>query len=283
MKKKVLFPALAFSGGGIAYMLRLMQNLTGFEAATGLPVAGNLWAMLLPGFLALVMALAFLLALRIPVCKWDPTDFGSSFSSSNSGFIMLLTAGIFLLGLSGLLQLATNLGLLPDVAVLTATGLSRRALSTGKDGLLEAVLALLSAYCLFTTLPACRRTGSREAGRSAAPAASVNGLLLVLPVIAMVVRLVLRYRQDSVNPTLAAYYIPLLALILVTMALYLLAGFAFQSSSSRAFLLCSTAAIILCIAALADNQPLYSSLFYAGFALTLSSYLCLRISRIRMI
>ena len=268
MKKKVLYPALAFGGGGIAYMLRLMQNLTGFEAATGLPVAGNLWAMLLPAFLALVLALALLLVARVPVCKWDPTDFESSFSSSSSAFLILLTAGIFLLGLSGLLQLAANLGLLPDVTVLTASGLSRRTLSTGRGGLLEALSTLLSASCLFTTLPACRRSGSREAGRTGIPAARVNGLFLVLPVIAMVVRLVLRYRQDSVNPTLAAYYIPLLALILVTMALYLLAGFAFQSGSSRAFLLCATAAIILCIAALADDQPLYSSLFYAGCAET---------------
>lgn len=283
MKKKVLYPALAFGGGGIAYMLRLTQNLTGFEAVTGLPVAGNLWAMLLPAFLALVLALALLLVARVPVCKWDPTDFESSFSSSSSGFLMLLTAGIFLLGLSGLLQLAANLGLLPDVTVLTASGLSRRALSTGRGGLLEALSTLLSASCLSTTLPACRRSGSREEGRTGIPAARVNGLFLVLPVIAMVVRLVLRYRQDSVNPTLAAYYIPLLALILVTMALYLLAGFAFQSGSSRAFLLCATAAIVLCIAALADDQPLYSSLFYAGCALTLSGYLCLRLSRVRMI
>lgn len=283
MKKKFLFPALAFAGGGVAYMFRLMQNRTGFEAATGLPVAGNLWALLLPAFLALVLALALLLVLRIPVCKWDPTDFASSFSASGPGFLLLLTAGIFLLGLSGLLQLATNLGLLPEAAVLSAAGLSRRALSTGRAGLLEALAALLSAFCLLTTLPACRRSGSREAGRADAPAARVNGLLLVLPVIAMVVRLVLRYRQDSVNPTLAAYYVPLLALILVTMALYLLAGFAFQSGSSRAFLLCAAAAVILCVTALADRQPLYSSLFYAGFALTLSGYLCLRLSRIRMI
>lgn len=283
MKKKLLFPALAFVGGGIAYMLRLMQDLTGFEAATGLPVTGNLWAILLPIFLALVLTAALLLSLRVPTCKWDPTDFEASFSSSSSGLLMLPTAGIFLLGLSGLLQLAMNLGLLPDVAVLTASGLSRRALSTGRGGLLEAALTLLSAFCLFTTLPACRRSGSREAGRDDVPAARVNGLFLVLPVIAMVVRLVLRYRQDSVNPTLAAYYVPLLALILVTMALYLLAGFAFQTGSSRAFLLCTTAAIVLCITALADDQPLYSSLFYAGCALTLSGYLCLRLSRIRMI
>ncbi|MBQ7777844.1 MAG: hypothetical protein IJ396_02980 [Oscillibacter sp.] len=283
MKRKFLFPALAFAGGGFTYILRLMQNLTGFEADTGLPVAGNLWSMLLPAALALVLAAALLLAHRAPVCKWAPSGFEASFSSSSTGFLMLLTAGVFLLGISGLLQLAMNLGLLPDAVVLTASGLSARSVSTGSSGLIEGALTLLTAGCLFSTLPACRRSGSREAGRSAAPAASVNGLLLVLPVIAMVVRLVLRYRQDSVNPTLIAYYIPLLALVLVTMALYLLAGFAFQSGNSRTFLLCAMAAVVLCITALADDQPLYSSLFHAGFSLTLSGYLCLHVSRLRMI
>ena len=86
MKRKFLFPALAFAGGGFTYILRLMQNLTGFEADTGLPVAGNLWSMLLPAALALVLAAALLLAHRAPVCKWAPSGFEASFSSSSTGW-----------------------------------------------------------------------------------------------------------------------------------------------------------------------------------------------------
>ena len=48
MKKQLLFPALAVGGGAAALALRLAQNRTGFESSSGLPVAGNLWAMLLP-------------------------------------------------------------------------------------------------------------------------------------------------------------------------------------------------------------------------------------------
>ena len=264
MNRTSLFPALAFGGGALAYILRLMQNRTGFEFPSGLPVAGNLWAILLPVVLAVILAASLVLTVRIPKHEGR---FEDAFSSSRTGPLMLLTAGIFLLAISGALQLATNLGLLPDAVVLTASGLSSRSLSTGTTGLVEGGLMLLSALCLFSTVPACRRSGNRSA--------RVDGLYLLLPVIAMVVRLVLRYRQDSVNPTLAAYYIPLLALVLVTMALYLLAGFAFQSGSSQMFLPVCVMAIVLCAAALADAQPLYSTLSCAGFALSLSGYLCL--------
>ena len=44
MKKYAVYPLLALAGGAAAFVLRLAQNRTGFEAATGLPVAGNLWS-----------------------------------------------------------------------------------------------------------------------------------------------------------------------------------------------------------------------------------------------
>ena len=47
MKKYAAYPALVLAGGAAAFALRLAQNRTGFEAATGLPVAGNLWGRLL--------------------------------------------------------------------------------------------------------------------------------------------------------------------------------------------------------------------------------------------
>ena len=278
MNRTSLFPALAFGGGALAFLLRFMQNRTGFDPS-GLPVAGNLWAILLPVVLVLVLAAALILTGRGRSSKVEAACFEDAFSSFRTEFLALLAAGIFLLAISGALQAATNLGLLPDTAVLTASGLRGRSLSTGSAGLVEGVLTLLCAVCLFPTIRSCRCSGSRETNH-AAPA-GVNSLYLLLPVVAMVVRLVLRYRQDSVNPTLAAYYIPLLALVLVTMSLYLLAGFAFQSGSSRTFLPVSVMAIVLCAAALADAQPLYSSLFWLGSALSFSGYLCLHIGHLR--
>ena len=280
MNRTLLFPALAFGGGGLAYILRFMQNRTGFESS-GLPIAGNLWAILLLAVLALILAAALALIGRIRAPKGEFICFEDAFFSFRTGFLLLLTAGIFLLAISGVLQIATNLGLLPDTVVLTASGFRGRSLSTDTIGLISGGMTLLCAVCLFPTLSACRCSDSKDSD-SADTSSDTLGVSLLIPVITMVVQLVLRYRQDSVNPTLAAYYPSLLALILATMALYLLAGFAFQSGSSRAFVLWSTMAVVLCISALADAQPLYSIFFYAGFSLTLAGYLCLHTGHLHM-
>ena len=51
-KRLMIFPVL-FAGGAVAFGLRLAQNLTGFEADTGLPVPGNLPGLVLPLFLGI--------------------------------------------------------------------------------------------------------------------------------------------------------------------------------------------------------------------------------------
>ena len=42
MKKPLLLPFIALVGGAAAAVLRLLQNTTGFEEGTGLPIPGNL-------------------------------------------------------------------------------------------------------------------------------------------------------------------------------------------------------------------------------------------------
>lgn len=78
--------------------------------------------------------------------------------------------------------------------------------------------------------------GTREA--TPAPRGAVSGNVLLAPVGILVVRLVAAYRQDSVNPTLAAYYIELLALVFLTLAFYRLSSFAFRPGRPAA--LCFT-------------------------------------------
>ena len=163
MNRTSLFPALAFGGSALAYSFRLLQNRTGFEPS-GLPVSGSPWAILLPVVLALVLAASLILAGRIPSPKGNISCFEDAFSSFRTGPLTLLTAGIFLLAISGGLQMAANLGLLPDVTVLTASGLSRRTLSTGRGGLLEALSTLLSASCLFP--PAAAPAAARRAAQA---------------------------------------------------------------------------------------------------------------------
>ena len=77
MKKETLFPLAATAGGIVAFLLRFLQNRTGFEAATGLPVPGNIPGIALVLFLLLMAVGLFVLCRSIP----EPTTMTSPSSS----------------------------------------------------------------------------------------------------------------------------------------------------------------------------------------------------------
>lgn len=266
MKNIAVYPALALAGGGAAFALRLAQNRTGFESATGLPVPGNLWGRLLVGLLVLVGLVCFLLSRKLPAEKEDAFPaFSDAFTTHSLLLLTVLTAGVFLMAISGLLELAAGLGLMMGTAE--------------RLDLVQGVLTLASAGCLFSALPACRRRGDEPQLPEDGPSAShdAHGDLLLVSVAVLVVRLVTAYRQDSVNPALEAYYIGLLALVFLTLALYRLSSFAFRAGQTRRFVLYAVPAVVLCLAALADSRPLYDTLFFAGGGLTVLGFLLLRL------
>ena len=65
MKKYVLWPLLAAIGGVGAFLLRLLQRSTGFEVDTGLPIPGNLYAILLVAWFVVLAAVCLLGALPL--------------------------------------------------------------------------------------------------------------------------------------------------------------------------------------------------------------------------
>lgn len=266
MKRYAVYPALALAGGAAAFALRLAQNRTGFEAATGLPVTGNLWGRLLVGLLVLTAPACLLLTRKLPAeTEEQSPDFSGAFSTHSSPLLTVLVAGVFLFALSGLLEMASGLGLIPEAMEGSGSRLS----------LLLGGLTLVCAGCFFSVLPACRRSGARETEPHAPRA--VSGNLLLLPVGYLVARLVTAYRAESINPVLEAYYIDLLALVFLTLAFYRLSSFAFHVGQTRRFLLYAISAVMLCLAALADSRPLYDTLFFAGGGLTALGFLLLRL------
>ena len=70
MKKYVLWPLLAAIGGVGAFLLRLLQRSTGFEVDTGLPIPGNLYAILLVAWFV-VLAAVCLLAVPAVLLRHD--------------------------------------------------------------------------------------------------------------------------------------------------------------------------------------------------------------------
>lgn len=277
MKKEYALPLTAALGGAAACVLRLLQNHTGYEADTGLPIPGNFAALALAVLLA-GLAAALALTARFLPSEEDPGPvLPRDFSTENAGLLTLPMGGVFLLALSGLSDLAEGLRLLPEglvssrhaiYGILRAGGLG----FTPQGQLLMGGLTLAAAVSLFPVLAGCRR---REGGpRHKAPSA-----ITLLPVAALVVRLVLTYRVDSVHPSLTMYYVELLALVFMTLGFYRLSSFAFQAGRTRRFGLYAAASLVLCAASLADGSAYLSTLLlYAGGALTLTGFLLLRIA-----
>lgn len=280
MKKQWMLPLAAVLGGAVSFALRLAQRRTGFEADTGLPIPGAPAGIALAVLLAALAVLFFLLTRQLPRETENGPAFPADFAVGDARLLTLPVAGAFLMALSGLADLYEGLGLgslLAQMANAAGSGYDA-ALAAGSAGfsgrtqLLMGALSILSAAGLLLALYASRP------GDGAEPKA-VNGNLLLIAPVGLVVRLVLTYRIDSIDPALAAYYVELLALAFLTLGFYRLSSFAFRAGRTRRFALYASAAVTLSIAALADGSPYLSSLLlYAGGALALLGFLLLRLA-----
>ena len=106
MKKYVLWPLLAAIGGVGAFLLRLLQRSTGFEVDTGLPIPGNLYAILLVAWFVVLAAVCLLVARPLlPADREDPPLFPTGFSVASPGLLTPAVMGLFLLAASGVLDL----------------------------------------------------------------------------------------------------------------------------------------------------------------------------------
>ena len=255
----------ALAGGAVAFVLRLAQNRTGFEADTGLPLPGNCFAVLLPVFLAALALALFLLTRRLPGEREDtPLPFTGYFSARNTAALSLMVAGVFLWGLSGLgdIVFARIRPHLDADMLLFAI--------TPRMYILLGVLTALSAGTLYVLLCTCR------GGKRASKNPPLSGNLLLVPAGCLLIRLVLVYREDSVNPSLTVYYVEILALSLLILALYRASSFAFHCGRTRRFALYAACALVMCIATLADGHALPSTMLYLGGAALMLGLLLMR-------
>lgn len=270
-------PLLAVLGGAAAFCLRLWQNRTGFESDTGLPIPGAPAGVVLPVFLAAIAVVLLLLVRRLPREADGDCLLPRDFSVEDSRLLFLPVAGILLMAAAGLADLYEGFGLGSLLAQLQAAAdpyaavSSASVFSPGAQKLLG-LLSLLSAGALFPAIAACRQ-GQRETD------AFRSSPLLLVPPVALVVRLVLVYRVDSVNPVLGAYYVELLALVFLTLGFYRLSGFAFRAGRTRMFAFYACSAVVLCLASLADGGPCLSTLLLnLGGGTVLLGFLLLRLA-----
>ena len=279
MKTIRLLPILAALGGAAAFVLRLWHNRTGFEAGTGLPIPGAPAGFLLALFLAAFAVVLTVMVRGLPKETEAGPLLPRDFAAGDSRALLLPVAGALLMGLSGLADLYEGLGLGNLLAQFVAAADPEGALALleGEGTFSPAAqkflgaLSVFSAAALFPAVSACRRAVEASPAFRDAP-------LLLFPPVALVVRLVLTYRLDSVNPVLGSYYVELLALVFLTLGFYRLSSFAFQAGRTRLFAFYACAASVLSLAALADGGPHLSSLLLlpGGSAVLLGFLLLMR-------
>lgn len=249
MKNSRILPLSGLIGCVGALALRLGQNHTGFEAQTGLAVPGNLFAVALPVFLLLCAGAYAVLSRTLPVRQEAPS-FRVAFPAGNRALLLPVAAGAALWMISGIIELADAFA--PPVS---ADGLvAYYDPIAARLGIVSGILTVACAVCLFLRISVSSR-GSR---------ADANGTLLLIPIILLVLRIVLTYREVSVNPALDAYYVQILALAALALALYYTASFAYENARPRRFAFCTLIAAVLCAAPLTDPIPLATRSFYLG-------------------
>lgn len=259
MKQPLMIPALAVGGGGAALALRLAQNRTGFEEATGLAVRGNVPAMALTALCVVLAATFFFLGRHLPKGE---VSFPSSFSTKESTLLTLPVMGCFLMMLSGTADLAAGLGIMGS------------AVFSERFHLVLGVLAVLSALCLLLCASACR-SGKWQT------AETFNGALLLPVVVTLVLRLVVTYRVCSIDPTTAAYVVEILALLFLSMGFFRLSAFAFGEGKSSSLVFYAAMAVVFSLASIADFGThifaLSSIALYVGGAAALLGFLLLHL------
>lgn len=257
MKQRLKLPVLSVAAGLAGFALRLLQNRTGFEADTGLPIPGNLPAVLLPVLLAVAAVILFLLACSQPK-GLVKRPFSAVFHTEDAKVLTVLVLGVFLMAVSGVLEIL-NIGTgSAPVEYLTADGLilaSNRS-AAGQSARFMGLCSVAAAAAVFPSVMACRREKGNPLPVLAAPA-----LLLV--------RLILAYRVHSVNPVLADYYVELLSLILLILGFYRLSGFTVACGSCRFFSAYAGMSGVLALTLVADGITPAALLAVGGAAVLL--------------
>lgn len=256
MKQIHPFQFAVIGGGVLACMLRIQEARTGFEPETGLPIAENLWRILLPvALIALIIVFFLILRKTAPGPQPSSSSFTDCFRASSALSFLPLVA------------------LLPILYSGVSSIMAFRISREWTDALCAAT-ALVMAASLF---PMARWFAFP--GHNDADGLSFSPNLLLFPPVALVVRFVAVYRVVSINPVLAAYWPEFLALAAITLAFYRLAGFDFQRGNTWIFLFWSALAVALSAAGWFDpGISVADKTFLGGCGFFLWVMLTLRLS-----
>ena len=232
----------SLSAGVILFGLRLMQNQTGFDPETGLPLPN------VPGY-ALIAALAVVLVSQLLLQRTLPRgkfSFAAAFTPMQQLKLPLVLGGM-LLAAGGVFLAVTS--------VTQAAGIAR---------IVAGILGAAAGFGLSLFTKQLLSGGEI----SVAP---------LLPLLFFGVFLVLAiYLPSADDPILTRFYIPILASAAAAIAFSQLAGFLYLESGHRRFAVTGNLALSLCIASLADALGTPVLILLVGCAVVLGAFLLMQ-------
>ncbi len=167
----------------------------------------------------------------------------------SSNYIVLQNRAIPACGMCGAVLI--GLGACTEFAEALVSGPS----ITDPIMLLTGLLGAISCLCVLSL----RRTHNQR-----------YPLAELLPIVYLVIKLILNFKDWNTDPIIGDYCITLFALIFALLAVYCQAGFIFDRGHPRRTLFCSMMAVYFCGAALADgicDRDYAAVVFYAGLLL----------------
>lgn len=234
---KLLNWILLFVSAALACFARL--QLWGTFDADALPLPLSPESLALPMLLVVAAVVFFLLARRLPAQRELCAGIDSYFAFDSTTLpMMLVVIGCFALLASAVLAALASAGTML--------------------ALVMAAFLVAGAVCLLAALFALRR------------GTAFSGIVLLVPVCALVLRLIFFYRENTADPVLRHFYVETLALAALTLLLLEFAAFAFRGGAPRLFQPLCALCVILCTASVTgcvlDCGEAADAAFYAGGA-----------------
>lgn len=224
MKKTVFMPVFIAIFALAGAVLRGLNLMHGYEAATKLPVPGDKAEMALIAVCGLAALALVILAIAHRGLRGMP--FEDAFGTDNTLFKMIsVIAGLVMIAAGGFgLYLAVTQD--PQLPMLNKLPLFPLWL-----------LAMLTGGCLIGIATMLSRRTVTEG----------SAMLTIIPMFWACFDLIITFKDNGASPFVGLYAFELLAAIALTYAFYALAGFLYSTASPSRFIFSAGAAVILCL------------------------------------
>lgn len=230
--------------GVFGAFFRWLQNITAFEAETGLAISGARWSIVMLVYMVLMAAVLFVYVRKLKTCAF-PTEYSSAFNTPTPIFDIAayILAGAMAFG--GLMTLFS--AVTPPYAIFE---------------LITGLFAIVVAICLVAFLRSTKRDHAETRG---AGASLVVDLFMCFWLIAS-------YKTFASDPVVWHYAPRLIAICACVLAFYYLAGYPYRKPKPLQTVFFSNLAAFLFIITLADNYSFGKQLMALSCAGTLSLY-----------